>query len=355
MTVARPATDRPTPDAAAPLALATTLEAFDAAGVRWCLLRGGTELRWPEGDVDLLVDRRDAERVRRLLTRGGAYMEQTAWGRRPHRFFLTYLEDEDRWFKLDVVTELCFGARHELRTHAAGAVLLRSVRDGTVLRPAPPDAFWALLLHVLLDGSSLDAARADELTGNAADARTRPGPLAAVVDAACPRGWDPARVVDAVVAGRFDELRALAPALRAGWPGAGLGAGAMRRTVRGALRRVDRRRPGQPGVALAVIGGSPRERAGLANALAGSWPERTAMMDGHRRIAVAARRARGGLVVLDVPEGGAAAARADVRVRLDPSRDADDVRRMAVSAAWRRRVDQSTERIAAKSSPRSTG
>ncbi|MGZ4269343.1 MAG: hypothetical protein ACXVSX_09050 [Solirubrobacteraceae bacterium] len=351
----RPVTDLATPGAAAHPVLAATLAAWDGAGVRWCLLRGSAELSNPVGDVDLLVDARDLDVVRGLLTGRGAFMEKTAWGRRPHRFFLTYVEDEDRWLKLDVVTELCFGLRHELRTHAASAVLGRSVRDGAVVHPAPPDAFWTLLLHALLDRRSPNVARAGDVPRHAPDARAGDSPLAALVDAACPSGWDAMRIVDAAATGRFDELRDIAPALRAGWPGAGLGAGAMRRTVRGALRRADRRRPLQRGVALAVIGGSPHERAELANALAGAWPERAATLDGHRRIAVAARRARGGRVVRDVPEGGAAAARADVRVRLVPGRDADELRRMAQRAAWRRRLGQGSERMASKSSARSTG
>lgn len=351
----RSVADDPRAAVAVPPALAGALAEWDEAGVRWCLLRGAEDLRDPGGDVDLLVDRRDIEVVRQLLTRHGAFVEEPAWGRRPHRFFVTYVEDEDRWLKLDLVTELCFGLRHELCTHAADAVLARTVRSGTLVHPAPPDAFWALLLHVLLDGRSPDAHRADQLRRQAAVARIGDAPLAVVVDAACPPGWDAARVVDAAAAGRLDDLRLLAPALRAGWPGANLGTAALRRTVRGALRRADRRRPQPAGVALAVVGGAPHDRAELAAALVGAWPERAATLNGHRRIAAAARRARGGLVVLDVPEGGLAATRADVRVRLGAGRAADDVRRAAVSAAWRRRVAQSTDRMASKSSSRSTG
>ncbi|MDP9346146.1 MAG: hypothetical protein M3P44_10550, partial [Actinomycetota bacterium] len=196
----RSVADDPRVAVAVPPALAGVLAAWDEAGVRWCLLRGAEDLQDPAGDVDLLVDRSDAEVVRRLLTRHGAFLEKPAWGRRPHRFFVTYVEDEDRWLKLDLVTELCFGRRHELRTTAADAVLARTVRSGTLTHPAAPDAFWALLLHVLLDGRPPDAHRARELRQHAAAARTRDAPLADVVDAACPPGWDAARVVDAAAA-----------------------------------------------------------------------------------------------------------------------------------------------------------
>jgi hypothetical protein len=221
-------------------AVAEALATMDEAGVRWCLLRGAADLRRLDGDVDVLVDRHDL----RLLRRGLAEFAQLpAWGRRPHRFFVINVVDEDRWLKLDVVTELCFGRYHELRTRAAAQVLARRHRHGVLELPAPADAFWALLLHTLLDGGDLSPARETEIAELAVAARAGDGPLAAVADAACPPGWNAVRIADTAAAGRVEELQALAPALRAGWAGAGRAARAARARLSVALRRIDRRRP----------------------------------------------------------------------------------------------------------------
>jgi hypothetical protein len=196
-----------------------SLAALDAGGVRWCLLRSGT-------DLDVLVHPDDIGLVRAALT---GFDEQRPWGRRPHRFFVS----GDT--KLDVVTELAFGRRHELRTDAADEVLARRVRVGGVPLPAPADRFWALLLHELLDRR---VTRREPELRELARGDVESGPLAALVRAA---GWSPAAVAALVAAGRFEELRPRAAALRACWPGSSLGA-AARSGVRAAMRRADRAR-----------------------------------------------------------------------------------------------------------------
>jgi hypothetical protein len=221
-------------------AIAAAVGAMDDAGVRWCLLRGAADLGSLEGDVDVLVDGHDLGRLRRALA---DFARLPAWGRRPHRFFTVNVVDEDRWLKLDVVTELCFGPYQELRTRTAAQLLARRRRDGVLQRLAPDDAFWALLLHTLLDGGDLEPARASEIVDLAGVAGGADGPLAAVVEAACPPGWSARRLAQAAAEGRFEELRELAPALRAGWPGAGRAASAARARLAVALRRIDRRRP----------------------------------------------------------------------------------------------------------------
>jgi hypothetical protein len=218
-------------------AIATPLAAFDEAGVRWCLLRGADALADLEHDVDLLVHPEDLAVVRRVLPRAGGFAEVRAWGRGPHRFFVAGRA------KLDVVDEVAFGRHQELPTRAGEAVLARRVRDGGLARPAQDDAFWLLLLHVLLDRSHLRPRRAGELRSLAPAARAGGAPLAALVDAAAPPGWTARRIADAAEQGRFEELLALAPRLRAGWPDAPRVATAARAGLRGALRRADRRRP----------------------------------------------------------------------------------------------------------------
>jgi hypothetical protein len=209
-----------------------TLAALKTSTVRWCLLRGGTET---SGDIDLLVHRVDLAVVRALLESRGL-AELRAWGRWPHHFFVAPA------LKLDVVTELAFGPHATLRTDAAKAVLARRVGA----RPAPPDEFWALLLHVLLDREAVRASDARALEALAPSARGGASPLRPYVEAACPAGWDAAGVADAAAAGRFQELLGLAPELLARWPGASPVAGAARAWIRGGLRLASRRLPPRP-------------------------------------------------------------------------------------------------------------
>jgi hypothetical protein len=200
--------------------------------VRWCLLRGESGAG---GDVDLLVHRADLSALRTLLGELGLE-ELRAWGRWPHHFFVA------AELKLDVVTDLAFGPHATLRTDAAEAVLARRVAG----RPAPPDAFWALLLHTLLDRGAVRASHARDLEALGPCARDAASPLRPYVEAACPPGWHAAMVADAAASGRFEELLALAPELRARWPSTPPVAGAARAWLRGGLRLASRRLPPRP-------------------------------------------------------------------------------------------------------------
>jgi hypothetical protein len=222
-------------------AIAAPLTALDAAGVRWCLLRGADELHRLDGDVDLLVDRRALPALPATLAAAGGFAPLPAWGQRPHRFFIAHVAAEDAWLKLDLVSELCFGRHQELPTRTADAVLARRVRPDRLWLPAPVDRFWALLLHAVLDRGHVRPWRGRELVGLAPCARGEASPLADVVAVACPEGWDPARMLEAAAAGRFEELVDMAPALRAGWPGTWRGAIAARMALRAAARRAGRR------------------------------------------------------------------------------------------------------------------
>lgn len=214
------------------------LRALDHAGVRWCLLRGEDELHVAPDEVDLLVARADLPALQAALTDAGGFARMPAWGRGPHRFYLTHDADRDAWIKLDVVVALAFGRHHELRTATADAVLERRRRVGTLALPAPADAFWALALHALLDRpGSMRPDHARRLAELAPLARGHDSPLAGVVARACPPGWTPAQIVDAAAARRWDELRALGPWLAEQWPGSGR----ARRTARVAVSRVQRR------------------------------------------------------------------------------------------------------------------
>jgi hypothetical protein len=232
-------------------AIAGPIASLERAGVRWCVLRGEAELHRLAGDVDLLVHPRDLALARICLVETGTFTEIRAWGRHPHHFLSAYIPSERAWLKLDVVTELAFGPHQELRTPTAEAVLARRVRDGVMARLARVDAFWALLLHALLDRGELRPGQRHDLRTLAIQIDRAEGPLAAVVAAACPPGWDTGRIAGAAASGSFGELLSLAPALRAGWPcGTRVGRasrGWVRRALRAADRRLPRREPQQSG------------------------------------------------------------------------------------------------------------
>jgi hypothetical protein len=342
--------------------LATLLAAVDGGGVRWCLLRGATELDRPGGEVDLLVHPADRARLRRAFAATGATARLAAPGRGTHAFHLAYDAAQDAWLKLDVVTELEFGAHQELKTRTAAAVLQRRRRRGAVVLPAPADAFWALLLHELLDKRALRPDRAAELAALAPAARRDDSPLAAVVEAACPAGWSTGRIVEIAAAGGAAELAPLHELLPRRWPGAGPAARCVRVARSRALRRLHRALPatGLAGASVALAGSDRAARDAAAAALARSWPVATrAVPHGGARgaLACAAQRRLGRLAILDAASGRTP--RADAVLALGAAGDADAARRRAVDEAFRRAAvrggAQSTELMARNSSSRSTG
>lgn len=299
-------------------AIANALGALDEAGVRWCVLRGERELATLDGDVDLLVDARDRGRLRDTLVTRHGFAPLPSAGRGPHRFYVAYDTDSDAWLKLDVVTELAFGRYQELPTGAATAVLERRRRFGTLAVPDPCDAFWAQLLHTLLDRARVRPESGREVGAMARGAWGRSSPLSVLADAACPPGWDAARMLESAAAGQWDELSQVAGAMRKRWPTASPVAQRARKDVSRVLRRVGGVPIGEhrrgPGI---VLGGADAAlRRELADELQRSWPSRARVLradpphaplgDRERRIRAARRRAqwhagraRGELVILD--------------------------------------------------------
>lgn len=199
-----------------PVALHPVLESLfvelDRAGVLWCVLRGAEELARPEGDVDLLVRRAGLAAFRQVSADIG-FVPLPAWGYGSHAFFLLYDEPADAWLKLDVVTELSFGRGYSLATGAEEACLQRR-RGGPIPVLEDADAFWALLLHRLLDKGTVPHDVGVRLQALAVDAG---GPLAVAVDRVCPPAWDAARVAAVARQGEWPVLVALAPLLAASW------------------------------------------------------------------------------------------------------------------------------------------
>ena len=137
-----------------------------------------------------------------------------------HRLFVGYHRPTRRWIEFDVEWDLDFGPQLHftlnwlapaLRSGAAQAVLARRRRSPDlpgmwVLHP--DDAFWALLLHVIVDKARVKEHHADRLVDLCTDA-VPAGPLAEVVAAACPEGWDAERVIRCARARDWPTLVAL--------------------------------------------------------------------------------------------------------------------------------------------------
>ncbi|MFR9776599.1 nucleotidyltransferase family protein [Micromonospora sp. MS34] len=154
----------------------TVLAGLDGAAVRWCLLRGGPEALTASGDLDLLVAPADLTRAVTVITSHGL-IRLTGHGRGSHRFYLGLDRATGSWVELDLVTELAYGPRFEVRTRAADQCLQRRARQDDVWVLAPEDEFWALLLHCVLDKGTVTGHHLRRLH-HLADHATLDGPLA---------------------------------------------------------------------------------------------------------------------------------------------------------------------------------
>ena len=313
--------------------VADACAALDGAGVRWALLRGERELGDPRGDVDILVGGPgDLRAVRRALWPIGV-VAVPRLGAGAHRHFWGYHRSTRRWIEFDVEWSLDFGPQLHftlnwlvpaLRSGATQAVLARRRRapdlpGAWVLHP--DDGFWALLLHAVVDKAGVAPRYADRL-GELGGHATPSGPLAEVVTAACPPGWDAARIIGRARAGDWPALVALGRVLarRAGarrpvaQRARALGRGLHRLgTVLSAARATG-------GSTVAIVGpesaGTAAIAAGLVSGL--PLPARLVPVDRRRGLRMAYHRLRGHVVVFDDPAGEAARARRpDVVIVLD--------------------------------------
>ncbi|MEA2536986.1 MAG: hypothetical protein QOF11_1220 [Chloroflexota bacterium] len=189
---------------------------FAADGLAWCLLRGEIELDGRAGDVDMLVDPGDLGRLRRAA-RAVGFVRLPARGYGSHLFLITYDPDSDRWIKLDVVTELAFGPSFAWRVADGASVLERTRRADApnVWVLAEADAFWALLLHGLLDKGKLDDAQRARLTELAPHGRAG-GPLARAIAPLLPEDLEPTWLVEAVALSQWEPLERLGAELAVG-------------------------------------------------------------------------------------------------------------------------------------------
>lgn len=133
--------------------IATTFAALEQAAVKYALLRGYDELREARDqlEADLLVAPQDLPRLATTLAQRG-FVALPNWGHAPHHFFLGFDRASGSWLKLDVVTELCYGAPvRALRVDLAEACLLQRERLEPTYVLAPEHELLTLFLHCLLD------------------------------------------------------------------------------------------------------------------------------------------------------------------------------------------------------------
>lgn len=189
---------RPAPPGVHP-GLAAAFAVLEDAGLRWALIRGADELAHPEGDVDVLVEPVAAQRLAGLLAAAG-YRRLGSRGHGSHLFF--HAREGGDWLKLDLVTEVAFGAHQELGTDLAAGCLARRRSEGGIWRLDERDEAWLVLLHLLLDKGGIPPARR-ALAARSADL--------ADADAA------PARAVDELLgAGTAVQVRAVCAAAAPG-------------------------------------------------------------------------------------------------------------------------------------------
>ena len=197
--------------------------ALEGAGVTWRLLRSGDDdlalnpsarARAP-GDVDPASSPGAHINAPTALA-GLGFARLPAWGRGAHRFYLAYDAASDVWARLDVDTQLSYGAHEELPTHAEAACLRRGARVGPVWQLHPSDAYWTLLLHCLLEKHAFKdgyRARLREL----APAAETDGALVASFSRHLPAGWDAARCLESTLVGDWEALLEIAPVLERNW------------------------------------------------------------------------------------------------------------------------------------------
>jgi thymidylate kinase len=246
--------------------------AFDEAKIAWVLLRDELELAQPEGDVDLLLEPGAAGRARKLLRSLGFLLVPTL-GRGSHVLYVGYHAEDERSIKLDLVTDLAFGPYFAFGTSAAAGCLTRRRRVAELATLAPDDAFWALLLHELIDVSRSRPKRADRLEELSREARADTD-WAKYVAAISPEGWTVESVLDAVRRADWNALEVLSSGMGARWMrsdrfavSARIITGRLGRIFEPALAFLKR-----PGFTVAILGPDGTGKSTLAAAIRRSFP-----------------------------------------------------------------------------------
>jgi thymidylate kinase len=244
--------------------------ALAAAGVRWCRLRDRHV-----GDDDLLTAPADLPDVRMAL-RSVGFHERRHLGRGTHHAFFGYDQIDAAWAKLDVVTDLAYGPWQEWPTGLAEPFLGRARKVADEWRLDPDDAFWALLLHELLDRRDPTPRRLDELAARASGARSD-GDGARIVSAALRSGPTADRIIALARDRDAQALSALGRRLRRALTHRRRLQTPFRRVTSALSRRFDRLDPlfVRPGITVALLGPDGAGKSSLAARLGEGAPMRT--------------------------------------------------------------------------------
>ncbi len=133
--------------------VANVLRAMNRAGLEYALLRGFAELSAEKGDleIDLLINPAHLADLKNTL-QGVGFAQFPSWGHEPHLFFAVYDKTRGGWLKLDVVTDLVYGAPVRwLRLNLAKTCLANRLLRDDIYTLCPADEFFTLLIHCLLD------------------------------------------------------------------------------------------------------------------------------------------------------------------------------------------------------------
>src|SRR5579872_5620139 len=346
---------------------------FEQSGVRWCLIGAETLPGRAGEEVTVLLERPSLPTAKTIL-RANGFAPVPVWSAVPGgvaggetlprgegtQRFVGYDADRDTWVTLFLAYRLAFGAYGGFETGAEGGCLERRRWEGGVYLLALDDAFWCLLLHLVLDPTTPPDPRAPVRRGMGGTAAPGPddrrrhlfgmerpaafgslerlvveartdGPLARLVASLLPPHWTPEHVVDCVWEGEWDSLVTLGASVEAAWMDRRTWA-ARRRAFKSRLaHRISSRTwmegffSGGPGFTVALLApdiagkaalardlgrtfylpvtyvrmGAPPRRRGRSGRIVRAGFYRTLGACWHRYLIGRMRRARGRLVVFD--------------------------------------------------------